>query len=312
MCRTAAPARLSSPSLLPLLPLQLHDLHSQLTALSQQGAVTLGLNPNTVPRPAAPELRSPSPPPPQQRAASPTAASGKSASPVRNSFSLAGWGSSQSPQRAARSPSLAPLRVVVDGAADGEEQPRSPALVYAQRAHECKEQAAAASQHVDAELRQSGSPGRLARLFGRVHLGGGGGHGSSNGSPARGSTPEATYELLLPPPPPPQQQQQCQERTAAAAAGSRPVTAAAHPLRCSNSASSDAGGSRVGSPRDAAMCGAAPENRSRPPTSGSGTVTPKGEAQQPQPGRPRSGGSGGSAAAAAPHRSPRRQAWKPL
>lgn len=207
MCRTAAPARLSSPSLLPLLPLQLHDLHSQLTALSQQGAVTLGLNPNTVPRPAAPELRSPSPPPPQQRAASPTAASGKSASPVRNSFSLAGWGSSQSPQRAARSPSLAPLRVVVDGAADGEEQPRSPALVYAQRAHECKEQAAAASQHVDAELRQSGSPGRLARLFGRVHLGGGGGHGSSNGSPARGSTPEATYELLLPPPPP--QQQQC-------------------------------------------------------------------------------------------------------
>lgn len=254
--------------------LQLADLHRDLSALQEQGAVTLGLNPTapgsrptppTAPGAAAAQpQRSTSPPREQPRGV------GKPGSPFRRTLALGGWGHA-------------------DGAtppADGAEQRLS-------------------------------SPGRLARLLGR----GGAGQGSGGKAAAQAAAGEATYDL----------QQSEQQPPAAAAAGHRSDSKAAvggplaaHPLRCSNghsSTTSEASGSRAGSPRDpdfrigaASACGGAPENRSRPASSAaSPTKLPAGA-------RPRSAGSGaaGSGAAAAvpgavrtltsPRRAP---AWKP-
>lgn len=238
--------------------LQLQELHRNLSALQEQGAVTLGLNPSAI-RPATAEQ--------QQRSASPPRAvveqqqhgSGKPGSPFRRYPTLVGWG-----RDSATPPS-------------------------------------------DAAAPQPSSPGRLARFFGR---GSGGSSGGKAPLPAAKPGTEATYDLQQPLP--------RQDKAAGQMAG--------HPLRCSNghsTSTSEASGSRAGSPRDpdfrigATSCAAgAPENRSRPASSAASPT------KQPAGGRPRSGGSGGagpvsSAAAAAaplrPHTSPRRApAWKPL
>ena len=86
-------------------PLQLQDLHSQLTALAQQGAVTLGLNPNVggpnLARPATsgalPDERQRSPSPPRS-----SAGGQQGGSPFRRSFPLASWARSASPHSPAR------------------------------------------------------------------------------------------------------------------------------------------------------------------------------------------------------------------
>lgn len=294
--------------------LQLQALRDQLSALE------LGINPNGAPQAAA------------STSAAAVAAAGveapSAASPgprgrSRNDVVVGGAGSQPGSQptsphrrwwqrggRAEAAPAAGagrPLRLQTSRSLPQEDdQPSSPALLYAQRAEQWKQDAVQASQQIDAALQRSssGSPNRLARLFGR------------GGSPAAakqtvaaaavGAGHEATYDL------------QVQSK-----AGGASAAAAANPLRSSNSASDGGGatcaaagagsGSSRGSPRgsrDFRISSFSPENRS-----GAGSPV-----QQSGLG-PAGGGSGGcgrprsgQGQASRPHmgQSPRKQAWKPL
>ncbi len=185
-----------------------------------------------------------------------------------------------------------------------DDQPSSPALLYAQRAEQCKQDAAQASQQIDAALQRSssGSPG-LARLFGR-----GGPAAAKQGVAAAvgGAGQEATYDL------------QVQGKAASAPATGR----AGSPLRSSNSmsdggsvacvAAAAGSASGHGSPsgaRDFRISSFSPENRS-----GAGSPVQQGglgpAGSGSGGGRPRSGQ--GQACRAHTGSSPRKQVWKPL
>lgn len=173
-----------------------------------------------------------------------------------------------------------------------EQQPPSPGAAAA----------AGAAQRLDAELKRagSGSPGRLARLFGRSGGVAADSSRAKHGSDAAAATPpggEATYDLQQPP--------VRQDKADKGAAG-RQGAPASHPLRCSNSTASSevaaGGGSRAGSPRDAGLAASC----ARAPSTGPSPL------EQAAAGRPRSGGSNPPGSAVPPHRSPRRQVWKPL
>lgn len=95
------PRSANSASLAHVPMLQLQDLHSQLTALAQQGAVTLGLNPNAGgPNPARPATSGAVPAEPQRSPSPPRGGAGarQGGSPFRRSFSLASWARSSSPR----------------------------------------------------------------------------------------------------------------------------------------------------------------------------------------------------------------------
>ncbi|KAL4427717.1 hypothetical protein ABPG75_001806 [Micractinium tetrahymenae] len=294
---------------------QLQALRDQLSALE------LGMNPNAEPSAAAAAAAAASAATAAAGTAAPPAASpgprGRSRSDIVAGGAASQQGSQQgSPrrwwQRSGR-PDTAPASGVGRppqlqtgrSLSPGDDQPSSPALLYAQRAEQCKQDAVQASQQIDAALQRSssGSPGRLARLFGR---GGSPGKGKQAASAAAGAAgQEATYDL------------QVQSKVA----GAPPAATAANLLRSSNSASDGGsgacaaaagGGSRSGSPcasRDFRISSFSPENRS-----GAGSPVAQGALGSAGGsgggGRPRS--AQGQASRPQTSHSPRRQVWKPL